>query len=157
MRAALDGSAEILLITSRETRRWVIPKGWPMKGRTAAEVAMIEAFEEAGIEGEILGSKPIGTYRYLKLQLAGRRLPVRVDVFPMLVTAQLEDWPEKGQRAAAWFSPFDAAGMVAEPSLAKIIRKVDVFLRRRAKKADSVARLPEPRACLRLSNPETLR
>lgn len=131
IRILTDGTAQVMLITSRETKRWVIPKGWPMKGKTAAEAALTEAFEEAGIEGEILGKKPLGTFHYLKVQATGERVLLRVNVFPMMVSAQLEDWPEKGHRETGWFAAAEAATMVAEPALAKFIRKIPSLVRRK--------------------------
>ena len=105
---------EVMLITSRETRRWVIPKGWPMPGQAPAEAAMIEAFEEAGLEGELARRAKLGSYAYLKRQPAATSLAIKVDVFAMAVARQLADWPEFGQRETRWFVPADAAGMVAE-------------------------------------------
>ncbi len=66
VRVAADGQIEVMLITSRGTKRWIIPKGWPMKKRTPAEAAVTEAFEEAGLKGEIVGQRPVSTYRYIK-------------------------------------------------------------------------------------------
>ena len=98
----------MLLITSRETRRWVIPKGWAEKGVAPHEQAAREAFEEAGLQGEI-GTQPIGSYRYLKRLQNGQTVPCRVDVFPLSVDHRLDDWPEKGQREASWLTPAEAA------------------------------------------------
>ena len=115
------GDVEIMLITSRETRRWVIPKGWPMKGHTPGHAAMVEAFEEAGVEGEISGKHKLGSYFYLKRQLDGASKEIKVDVFAMLVHGQLAAWPEQGERRTEWFAAADAAVLVAEPGLAKLI------------------------------------
>jgi 8-oxo-dGTP pyrophosphatase MutT (NUDIX family) len=116
-----DGSVRVLLITSRETRRWVIPKGWAERGETPRGQAAREAFEEAGIEGEI-AAKRIGSYRYAKQRRAGPPIPVKVDVFLLLVTRRHENWPEKDQRESMWVTPEEAAGLVDEPGLAKILR-----------------------------------
>jgi 8-oxo-dGTP pyrophosphatase MutT (NUDIX family) len=112
---------EILLITSRETRRWVIPKGWPMKGRAPQEAAAVEAMEEAGIAGEI-ASVAIGSYRYMKGRKCDRALPSQVIVFPLEVASQLEHWKEKDQRQSRWFPYPKAASLVAEPALKRLIR-----------------------------------
>ncbi len=113
---------EILLITSRETGRWVIPKGWPMKARTPSEAAAREAFEEAGVVGEI-AQKPFGSYPYVKYLKSGLGRACKVKVFPLLVIGQAEDWPEKDQRAAQWFGWKDAASAVQELRLGRLIRK----------------------------------
>ena len=110
----------VLLITSRETRRWVLPKGWAERGVEAHEQAASEAFEEAGLEGEI-GAVRLGSYRYDKQLRGGRSIPVRVDVFPLEVERRHDDWPEKGQRDAIWVTPAEAAALVEERGLAAIL------------------------------------
>ena len=119
-----------MLITSRETRRWVIPKGWPMKGRTPGQAAMVEAYEEAGLEGDIVRAAKLGSYSYLKRQPDGENREIKVDVFPMLVHRQLETWPEFAERDTRWFAVVEAAGLVTEPRLARIIAKVPALVRR---------------------------
>lgn len=116
------GDLEILLITSRETRRWVIPKGWPMEDRSPARAAEREAFEEAGLKGEIK-SKPLGAYSYVKQKADGEAVDCRVAVFPMQVRGQAKDWPEKGQRELRWFRAAEAAEAVDEPELRDLIRR----------------------------------
>src|ERR1700744_6057966 len=91
-RITATGRFEIMLLTSRETRRWVIPKGWPIKGLKPREVAAREAFEEAGLRGTICGKRPIGAYHYEK-QLPNTRLLCEVHVFLMWVSQQLDQWP----------------------------------------------------------------
>lgn len=112
-----------MLVTSRETRRWVIPKGWAEKGVEPHVLAAKEAFEEAGLVGEI-GRKPIGSYRYLK-QFRGKKatksVPCEVVVFPLAVSRQLEDWPERGQRETRWFTPAEAAMLVEEGGLVTLL------------------------------------
>ena len=112
---------EILLITSRETRRWVIPKGWPMPGKSAAESAAQEAYEEAGVRGEMT-AQAMGHYSYRKRQRGGGKKRFRVDVFAMRVTEVLDLWPEAPERARQWLSPEEAAVLVEEPELAVLIR-----------------------------------
>jgi 8-oxo-dGTP pyrophosphatase MutT (NUDIX family) len=109
-----------MLITSRETRRWVVPKGWAERGVPPHEQAAREAFEEAGLKGEV-GRERLGSYRYAKLLRGGRSVPVRVDVFPLAVTGRLDDWPEKDQREAVWVTPAEAAALVDEGGLAAIL------------------------------------
>ncbi|MEO8113624.1 MAG: NUDIX hydrolase [Phenylobacterium sp.] len=119
-RFAEGGGVEVLLITSRETRRWVIPKGWPIKGLKPAMTAAREAFEEAGVKGEI-GKQPLGAFRYDKRLRSGRLQHVRVRVYLLLVTVEAETWPEKGQRDKLWTSAEAAAPMVDEPDLQRLI------------------------------------
>jgi 8-oxo-dGTP pyrophosphatase MutT (NUDIX family) len=110
----------IMLITSRETRRWVIPKGWPMKGLKPHDAAAVEAAEEAGLIGEIDGH-PIGSYTYIKRLKDDLSVSVQVSVFPLSVGAQVESWKEQGQREFRWFRYQKAASLVAEPSLRRLI------------------------------------
>jgi 8-oxo-dGTP pyrophosphatase MutT (NUDIX family) len=115
------GQVEVLLVTSRETRRWIIPKGWPMKNRSPHEAAAREAFEEAGVEGKPVET-PLGAFHYDKLLKSGDVRHCAVEVFSMKVVKTLEKWPEKGQRERKWFPAQEAAGLVAEPELAAIIQ-----------------------------------
>lgn len=118
-----EGEAlRILLVSSRETRRWVIPKGWPMKGRSDPEAAAQEAYEEAGLKG-IVAVAPIGEYPYLKRLKNGQARLITVDVFSLEVTAQLEVWPEQGQRTLEWMTPVEAALAVQEPELRDLIAR----------------------------------
>jgi 8-oxo-dGTP pyrophosphatase MutT (NUDIX family) len=112
---------EILLITSRETRRWVIPKGWPMPEKSAAESAAQEAYEEAGIRGQ-MAVQAMGLYGYSKRLRGGAKKRFRVDVFAMEVTEVLDQWPEAHERARLWLSPVEALALVEEPELAALIR-----------------------------------
>ncbi|WP_269716724.1 NUDIX hydrolase [Caulobacter sp. NIBR2454] len=117
----LRDGLEILLITSRETQRWVIPKGWPMERKTPAGAAATEAWEEAGVKGEV-SETSIGAYRYDKVLRKSEVLRCRVDVFPLRVLVQTIAWPESDQRTVRWTNPEDAAASVAEPELAQLIR-----------------------------------
>ena len=111
---------EILLITSRETKRWVIPKGWPMKDRAAHDAAAQEAFEEAGVRGEVTG-EPLGMFRYLKRLKGDKTQLCAVDVFPLQVTEILDAWPERDEREREWVVPEVASRRVDEPELAALI------------------------------------
>ncbi|MEW5962864.1 MAG: NUDIX hydrolase [Pseudomonadota bacterium] len=111
----------VLLLTSRDTGRWVIPKGWPKKRRTPAELAALEAIEEAGVEGEV-SAEPVGSYRYQKRLHFLSRAHCEVDVFALRVVAQRIAWREKGQRRQRWLATDEAAALVAEPDLAELIR-----------------------------------
>jgi len=119
-RTAASGEIEILLITSRETRRWVIPKGWLMKGIGPGGSAAQEALEEAGVLGR-LGKKPVGKYVYDKRLRSGRLQHVRVRVFALEVLQELDAWPEMGERTRQWFSLAEAAGLVDEADLKRLL------------------------------------
>jgi 8-oxo-dGTP pyrophosphatase MutT (NUDIX family) len=116
------GTRQVMLLTSRETRRWVIPKGWPMKKRKPAEVASQEAYEEAGLIGRIVGKRPVGNFHYAK-RLAKGEVLCQVRVFLFRVEGQLDDWPEKRQRETRWFDAEDAVSLVEEGGLAEIINR----------------------------------
>ncbi len=115
-RRGAGGEIEILLITSRETHRWVIPKGWPIKGKSSSKSAAQEAFEEAGVQGKIT-KKPMGGYAYDKRLKSGRLQHVRVAVFPLQVESEAEVYLEQGQREKLWLSRPEAARKVDEPEL----------------------------------------
>ena len=118
-----DGQARVMLLTSRETRRWVIPKGWPMRGRKPSEVAAREAFEEAGLRGTIVGKRPVGRYHYEKQVSSHRSVLCEVTVYLFLVERQMDDWPERAQRETQWFEPSAACDLVDEGGLAEILRR----------------------------------
>lgn len=121
-----NGKVQILLITSRRTKRWILPKGWPMDGLTPARAAETEAFEEAGVQGKMKNTCA-GIYSYSKeVDDLGR--PIIVAVFPLKVKKMLKDFPEKGQREHKWVSRKKAAQMVVEPELQQIIKNFDPSL-----------------------------
>jgi len=122
MRMDPSGRPEVLLATSRGTQRWIIPKGWPIRRLSAGETAAREAFEEAGLEGRIADGPPIGHYRYDKLLDNGTILRIDVSIFLLHVDRQLADWPEQAERQTRWFTPAEAAEVVAEPELAALLR-----------------------------------
>ena len=119
-RISEGGTRQIMLLSSRETHRWVIPKGWPIKGRKPAEVASQEAYEEAGLIGQVVGKRPLGNYHYEK-RLAKRAIICEVRVFLFRVERQLDEWPEKGERESKWVEAKDAVALVDEGGLAEII------------------------------------
>ena len=116
----VDGTLEIMLVTSRETGRWVIPKGWPHDGLSSARSAAQEAFEEAGITGAIT-KKEIGRFHYLKFLGKDDAIECIVHLHAMEVEEELPRWPEKAQRTRKWFLRPDAAEAVDEPDLRKLI------------------------------------
>lgn len=118
-----DGSCQVLLVTSKDSGRWIIPKGWRAKRLEDFEAAEREANEEAGVSGK-LKTKPIGTYSYPKIDDSGSRL-LRVSVFLLQVKKEKERWPERRQRKRAWFDVRDAIKKVWEPALQKLILRLD--------------------------------
>ncbi len=118
--SGIDAAVSVLLVTSRETKRWVIPKGWPMKGKKPHRAAEREAYEEAGVVGEV-GHEPVGHYSYHKRLDDGSSLPCDVAVFALEVTGQRQRWPEMKEREAHWFTPEEAAQAVEEESLSELL------------------------------------
>ena len=113
LRLAKNGAIEILLVTSRDTGRWIIPKGWTSKRIKDCKAAAREAREEAGVKGKIL-REAIGTYRYIKRELGNGAL-IEVRVFLLKVSKRCKRWPEKRERRRAWFDIEDAASRVQRP------------------------------------------
>jgi 8-oxo-dGTP pyrophosphatase MutT (NUDIX family) len=110
---------QILLITSRDTGRWVIPRGNPMPRLAGHETAAREAHEEAGLDG-IVSPDPIGRYRYEKRR-PDEAVPAEVTVYPLKVLRQHQSWPERHERSSRWFDPVRAAAAVDEPELKALI------------------------------------
>ncbi|MBB6125154.1 hypothetical protein FHS92_002911 [Sphingobium subterraneum] len=119
---ALDAPVSILLVTSRGTKRWVIPKGNLVKGLSPHASAAHEAEEEAGIIGSVCPT-PLGSYPYRKVLRSGASRWMEVDVFPVLVTQELDQWEEQDQRERRWFPLAEAADAVDEPELRDLMRK----------------------------------
>jgi uncharacterized protein len=119
VRQGADGATEVLLVTSRGTGRWVLPKGHLMRVGEPASAAM-EAWEEAGVAGRI-DPVPIGAYEYDKTLSSGRVRRAVVTVYRLDVTEEREDWPERRQRQRQWLAPSTAATLVAEQELAALL------------------------------------
>ena len=119
-----DGEMRILLITSRGRGRWIVPKGWPAKGYPLFVAASREAFEEAGVIGDI-SPAPVTAFRYQKILDDGSQAPCRVAVFGMNVRGTLSHWREKGQRKRQWFSPGEAVDRLDDAELAAFVRTLD--------------------------------
>jgi 8-oxo-dGTP pyrophosphatase MutT (NUDIX family) len=113
---------EILLITTQTTRRWIIPKGWPVPGLRPSECAAHEVFEEAGVEGDI-STRPLGSFRYEKRRKSGEAFSCKVEVFALEVMRQRRNWPERDSRDTRWCSVEEALQRVSDPGLAKLIVK----------------------------------
>jgi len=114
----------VLLITSRGSGRWILPKGWPLDGKTPAKSAAREAWEEAGVTGKVY-DQCLGLYSYSK-SVDGTGLPIVAMIYPIRVKSLADDYPEAGQRVRKWFSRKKAAKQVAQPELARIIKDFDV-------------------------------
>jgi 8-oxo-dGTP pyrophosphatase MutT (NUDIX family) len=119
-RLTTAGDLEILLVTSRETKRYIVPKGWPMRRLSDHDAAAQEAREEAGVVGKIK-RKPIGTYAYWK-RLATSFELLKVEVFALEVVEHRAKWKEKGARESCWLPPEKAWLLIDEPGLAEIVR-----------------------------------
>lgn len=124
LRRREDGSLEVLLVTSRDTGRWVLPKGWPMTGKPLWRAAEIEAEEEAGVTGRVARDN-LGRYRYGKRLDDGRVIDCGVKVFPLLVERERKRWKEAEERTRRWFSLAEAAEAVEEPELKELLLKLD--------------------------------
>lgn len=118
------GHPEVLLITTRQTRRWIIPKGWLIPGLTASEAAAQEAWEEAGVSGRC-SAQSIGQFPFVKLRPRKGSVLCMVDVHPLHVKSVAQEFPENGQRRRQWCSLKKAAAKVASPELAVILRGFD--------------------------------
>lgn len=129
-RQKADG-IEILLVTSRDSGRWVLPKGWPEGKEQLFEAAAREAAEEAGIDGKV-SEFEAGRYYYGKRQSSGMEVRCEVRVFPIEVLSIADKWPEKKRRRRAWLSPADAAARVQEPDLGELIAQFGKKLQKSA-------------------------
>ena len=116
-----EGRIRVMLITSRDTGRWIIPKGWLKKSISPAELAALEAYEEAGLKG-LIGKKPVGEYDYVKRLDDGSDVKCTVTVYPLLVEKQAKTWPEKSEREFRWATPEKAAKLADDDGLAKLLR-----------------------------------
>jgi 8-oxo-dGTP pyrophosphatase MutT (NUDIX family) len=113
---------DVLLITSRDTGRWIVPKGWPIKGLNGPEAALREAWEEAGVKDAKINPDPVGQYEYVKGLDTGGTTTVRAQVYLTEVETLEADYPEADERSRKWVAPKEAANMVQEPALQDILR-----------------------------------
>lgn len=118
---ATPNGPEVLLITSRDTGRWIIPKGWPIDGKDGAETALQEAWEEAGVRGPSPAKEPVGHFTYDKIMKDGSAQPVLTSVYRIEVQELADDFPEAGKRKRVWVSPAIAAERVNEPELSDLL------------------------------------
>jgi ADP-ribose pyrophosphatase YjhB (NUDIX family) len=125
-----DNTIEILLITTRKKRRWSVPKGWPIKRKSPQDTASTEAFEEAGVLGSI-GNKQIGQFKKLRIR---NNQPVlcEVAIYPLRVSIEQTDWPEKFERSRIWLNSNEAAKLVKKPGLKRAIKSLQKSTPRQA-------------------------
>lgn len=117
------GKVEVLMVTSRRQGRWIVPKGWPIHGKTPAESALIEAWEEAGVEGKV-DTRCVGLFSYTKeFEEDEQDLPIVAMVYPVKVKSLAKSYPECNERKRKWMRPKRAAEKVDEPELAELLRK----------------------------------
>ena len=112
---------KVLLITSRDTGRWIMPKGWPIDGLDGSGAALQEAWEEAGVTEADIESEPMGIFEYDKGLGEGLTVPVTTQVYLTRVRELSEDYPEANMRKRAWFTPKEASELVNEPDLKEIL------------------------------------
>ena len=117
-----DGEIVFLMITSRRAGRWIFPKGHPVDGLTPAESAAEEAYEEAGVRGSI-GVTPIGRYRTSRTR-PNDQAPVLIEMFPLEVTREFDNWPEKAERQRQWATLDEARDLLSEPGLVSLAEKI---------------------------------
>lgn len=134
-----SGRAEVLLVTTRTTGRWTVPKGWPLADSLGAECAAREAFEEAGVRGRV-EPYSLGIYEYWKRAKAGRVF-LQVTAFALHVEDVAWDWPERNERKRAWFSVEVACKLVANDDLSVLIREA---VRMGASRKVDYAQAPAP-------------
>jgi 8-oxo-dGTP pyrophosphatase MutT (NUDIX family) len=116
----VEGEPQVLLVTSRETKRWILPKGQPEKKVTACNVAAQEAYEEAGVVGQI-STRSIGSFPSMKRLRSGQEVATRVRVYMLDVARELDDWPEMGERERRWLNIGEAVMMASEPGLTQFL------------------------------------
>src|SRR5262249_17252191 len=115
---------QVLLVTSRDTGRWIIPKGNIAAGVTPSRAAETEAYEEGGVKGKIEGTIPLGFYTYFKRDESGQHQPTSVEVYLLHVTKQVKKWPEKRERRLSWVPVAEAIALVQEPGVVPLLRRL---------------------------------
>ena len=122
-----DGKVQVLLMTSRDTGRWIIPKG-NINGRsTPSKAAEKEAYEEAGVRGTITSSIPLGIYTYSKKLQSGEARAATVEVYLLRIKERLKRWPEKGERKLSWVTTKEAVDLVEEPGVVPLLQRLMEF------------------------------
>ncbi len=114
------GTVQVLLISSRDSGRWIIPKGWPIDGLSPSGTALQEAWEEAGVTSEA-DPLSLGQYQYLKGMGPDQTIPCLVSVFAVRVARLKARFPERKERRRKWYPLQKAAAKVEEPALRDIL------------------------------------
>ncbi|WP_131193741.1 NUDIX hydrolase [Lichenihabitans psoromatis] len=125
-----DGFLEVMLVTSRDTGRWIVPKGWPIAKLKPRQVAAREAWEEAGLKGRIVGTKALGRFRYMKAIEDEQPIECELTLFALQVSKQSKSWPERRQRKTEWFGVDAAIALASDPGLRKILMDLPASLMR---------------------------
>jgi hypothetical protein len=115
------GAIEVLLVTSRKSKRWIVPKGWPKS--SPQHTATAEAYEESGVLGKV-HQEPLGSFEYRKKVGRGRQIWCTLELFPLVVHRESKRWPEKGERVRRWFRLSDAVERVNDSKLARVVQKL---------------------------------
>jgi 8-oxo-dGTP pyrophosphatase MutT (NUDIX family) len=134
-RLADDGGLEFLLVTSRTSKHWLLPKGWPIPGKSGLESALQEAFEEAGIQAKGPDT-PIGRYAFIKVLHDTTELPCTMAVYAVGNVEELAEWPEKGQRDRMWFTQAEAVSIAFDFNLSLFLSTVTYDRKRKRLKLD---------------------
>ena len=120
----VDKKVQVLLTTSRDTGRWIIPKGNVSPRMTPAKAAEREAFEEAGVKGVIESALPLGIYTYFKKLDTGDTRAATVEVYLLRVTGSVKKFPERCERVLAWVPLAEAPGMIQEPGVVPLLLRL---------------------------------
>lgn len=118
------GKVQVLVITSRRSKRWIMPKGWPMDGKTPGAAAEREAWEEAGVRGK-MSEACLGAYAYDKIKSGEDVVPCLAMLYPLKVKNLHNKYPERKERRRKWVSRKKAAKLVNAPDLARLILDFD--------------------------------
>jgi 8-oxo-dGTP pyrophosphatase MutT (NUDIX family) len=144
----LDGKVRVLLVTSRDTGRWIIPKGNIKAGEIPCKAAENEAYEEAGVKGTIVGSMPLGMYPYFQRLDSGQARAARVEVYLFRVKDRLKKWPERNKRKLSWVSTKEAVALVEESGIVPLLLRLVELEDDLAKPAHQFLLNPIWRPCL---------
>lgn len=119
----LANGIEVLLVTSRNGGRWLLPKGWPNGKEAFAAAAEREALEEAGVVGAVHPDS-VGDYTYTKSMPKGYQVRSHVFVYPLLIQEHRLDWPERDERSCRWVSLNEAVELVGDRGLSRLLKNL---------------------------------